>query len=146
MLKLLLCNPFLFFPINLHNCCPSELKRSILSYAFQENLIPPALAFGVPVKNGKEQAVLKKRPMRATELVVLCVCNSTVQIGIWTSHRPFFFFVINWLFSHLRLQLRQCNKELRWSHSEKLLLLFLTNPDSGLSMGFLESLISLDPR
>ena len=61
MLKLFLCNPFLFFPINLHNCCPSELKRSILSYAFQENLVPPALAFGVPVKNGKEQAVLKKK-------------------------------------------------------------------------------------
>ena len=54
--------PFLFFPINLHICSPSELKRSVLCYAFQQDLFPPAFvfAFGVPVNNGKEQAVLKK--------------------------------------------------------------------------------------
>ena len=129
MLNLLLHKPFQFSPINLHNCCPSESKCSILSYALHQNLVPPA--FGIPVKNGKEEAVLKKKPLSLlqprpqgfslkkwkgprdeVELVVLGVCNSTVHIGIWTNLGLFFFSVTGWpLFSYLRLQLRQCNKE-----------------------------------
>ena len=62
---LYLRKPFLFFPINLHICSPSELKRSILCCAFQQDLFPPASSVHVRVRDpckqyGKEQAVLKK--------------------------------------------------------------------------------------
>ena len=44
-----------------------------------------------PCEKWQRAGRVKKRPLRATELVVLCVCNSTVQIGIWINHRSFFF-------------------------------------------------------
>ena len=63
--------PFLFFPIHLHIFSPSELKRSILCYAFQQDLFPPASSVRVRVRDPCKQWQRAGRVKKATELAVL---------------------------------------------------------------------------